>query len=60
MCATADLLRGEWYRNSTRIVTEIDDRARAVLEADRRKPEYQRALDALREHIKNCSECHNG
>jgi hypothetical protein len=46
-CKMADMLRLRWYATA----------AGLDIEAARRQPEYQSALEMLREHVKACAEC---
>ena len=46
-CKAANRLRLIWYSTAYKL----------GIEEARRQPEYQSALDALREHVKACAEC---
>jgi hypothetical protein len=63
MCGIADQLRFALYAVTpqfSNVELPLSAEIKAAIERQREDPEYQQALDALREHLMRCEECTHG
>jgi hypothetical protein len=58
-CPTANLLRLRWYAQAKQLPGQypLTAEAQAEINRQRERPEYIQALEALKNHIRECEKC---